>query len=126
MPVAETSHTKEQAKEIPSLSVTDIQSTGASPTNVALEDSIARTTSDSDKLKVALAEVDRLRAQLSEAQGPQVTGLRKRGGTSDGPIAAAEVAVEKAKEAINAPSGVPIEVVAALLVGVFVMTYLFF
>jgi hypothetical protein len=33
---------------------------------------------------------------------------------------------EKAKEVVAASQGVPVEVVAALLVGVFVLTYLFF
>jgi hypothetical protein len=36
------------------------------------------------------------------------------------------VAVEKAKEVIHGNQGVPVEVVAGLVVAVFVMTYMFF
>ncbi|GFZ43751.1 VAMP-associated protein [Saitozyma sp. JCM 24511] len=116
-----------QSAPIPSLTTKDIAAIGASPTNVALEDSLAKTTTDSEKLKIALAEIDRLRAQLTDAQGPAVTGLRKRGGAGATPSAGAETTVaEKAKEVASGQQGVPIEVVAALLVGVFVMTYLFF
>ncbi|WWD22278.1 hypothetical protein CI109_106769 [Kwoniella shandongensis] len=94
-------------------------------TNNALEQSLAATTSDSDKLSVALKEIDRLRAELEEARGPQVSGLRKRGGAA---VSGAETAVEKAKEAVgvSGTQGVPLEVVVGLVVGVFVMTYLFF
>jgi hypothetical protein len=113
-----------QSAPIPSLTTKDIAAIGASPTNVALEDSLAKTTTDSEKLKIALAEIDRLRAQLTDAQGPAVTGLRKRGGAGATPSAGAETAV--AEKVVSGQQGVPIEVVAALLVGVFVMTYLFF
>ena len=117
---------RELEPSLPSLSAQDIGgSTGVSPTNAALELSLAATTSDSDKLNVALKEVDRLRAQLAEAQGPQVTGLRRRGGT-DGVRAGAETAVEKTKEVVAGNQGVPIEVVGALMLAVFALTYLFF
>lgn len=109
-----------KAKEVSSLSANDIQLGGPSPTNVAPESSLATTTSDSDKLKVALAEIDRLRAQLSEAQAPSATGLRKRGGGKG-----AETTVEKAKEVVTGQSGVPLEICVGLVVGVFVLTYLF-
>ncbi|KAK8845329.1 hypothetical protein IAR55_006042 [Kwoniella newhampshirensis] len=105
---------------LPSLGPAD-----AGATNVALEQSLASTTSDSEKLSVALKEIDKLRAQLDEARGPQAIGLRKRGSAA---VAGAETAVEKAKEAVgvSGTQGVPLEVVVALVVGVFVMTYLFF
>jgi hypothetical protein len=104
-----------------------VQSLGASPTNVALEQSLINTTSDSDKLNVALKEIDKLRAQLAEAQSPQVTGLRKRGtGAGDDVKAGAETVVEKAKEVVSGTQGVPLEVVVGVAVGVFVLTYLFF
>jgi hypothetical protein len=96
-----------------------------SPTNASLEQSLATTTSDSEKLKLALKEIDRLRSDLEEARGPQATGLRKRGGATSG-ASGPEVAVEKAKEVIQGNQGVPIEVVAGLVVAVFVMTYMFF
>jgi hypothetical protein len=111
--------------QLPSLTAADIQNVGVSPTNVALEQSLATTSSDSDKLNIALKEIDRLRAQLAEAQGPQVTGLRRRGTGGDAK-AGAETAVEKVKEAVSASNGVPLEVVVGVAVGVFVLTYLFF
>lgn len=110
---------------LPALSVTDINKAGVSPTNASLEQSLATTTSDSEKLQLALKEIDKLRSDLEEARGPQATGLRKRGGaTTSGN--GAEVAVEKAKEIVAGNQGVPIEVVAGLVVAVFVMTYMFF
>ena len=116
-----------QAKEvksgsIPSLSAEDIQLSGPSPTNVALESSVATTTSDSDKLRVALAEIDRLRSQLNEAQSPAASGLRNRGGANG---TATEVAVEKAKEVASGQQGMPVTVCIGLVVGVFLLTYLF-
>ncbi|WVQ81009.1 hypothetical protein IAT38_003116 [Cryptococcus sp. DSM 104549] len=95
----------------------------AGVTNAALEKSLASTTSDSDKLAVALKEIEKLRADLDEARGPNVTGLRKRGGAAGG-----ESAVEKPAAAVQAAAqqGVPLEVVVALVAGVFVLTYLFF
>jgi hypothetical protein len=90
-----------------------------------LEQSLATTTSDSEKLQLALKEIDKLRSDLDEARGPQATGLRKRGGASTSGTGA-EVAVEKAKEIVAGNQGVPIEVVAGLVVVVFVMTYMFF
>lgn len=115
------------SKPIPSLSSTDFEKANvASPTNVALEQSLGATTSDSDKLQAALKEIERLRSELEEARGPQATGLRRRGGAAGG----AEVAVEKAKEVVSnvtsGSQGVPLEVVVGLVVGVFVMTYMFF
>ncbi|WVQ93872.1 hypothetical protein IAU59_000950 [Kwoniella sp. CBS 9459] len=105
----------------------DLTPSQAGATNVALEKSLATTTSDSDKLAVALKEIDKLRAELDEARGPQVTGLRKRGNAGG---AGAETVVEKAKEAVanttSGSQGVPLEVCVGLVVGVFVMTYLFF
>lgn len=102
-------------------------------TSSALQRSLEATTSDADKVRVLMAEVERLQAQNNtdsneQENGPQVTGLRRRGG---GSIAAqagekAEVAVEKAKEVVGAPQGVPLEVVVALVVAVFISTYLFF
>lgn len=109
--------------QIPSLGPAD-----ASATNVALEQSLATSTSDSDKLSVALKEIDKLRSELDDARGPQVTGLRKRGGAAGEGASGAEVAVEKAKEIVqtSAAQGVPLEVVVGLVVATFVMTYLFF
>ena len=96
---------------------------GPSPTDAALEKSVSVTTSSDDKLKAALAEIEQLKSQLAEAQGPQVTGLRKRGGGQGG----METAVEKAKEVVHSSgSGVPVEVVGGIVVAVFVLTYLFF
>lgn len=109
---------------LPSLTAAAISEKGPSPTNAAFERSLNATTSDAEKLKVALAEIERLQAQLAEAQGPQVTGLRKRGGASTS--ATVDTAVEKAKEVVAASQGVPVEVVGALLFAVFVLTYLFF
>lgn len=64
--------------------------------------------------------------QLADAQaaGPNVTGLRKRGGA----VAGGETLVDKAKEvtATSGAQGFPVEIVVALCVGVFVVTYLFF
>ena len=111
---------------LPALSAADINKAGVSPTNASLEQSLATTTSDSEKLQLALKEIDRLRSDLDEARGPQATGLRKRGGASTSGGSGAEVAVEKAKEVIHGNQGVPIEVVAGLVVAVFVMTYMFF
>nr|XP_018266451.1 MSP domain-containing protein [Kwoniella dejecticola CBS 10117]OBR88609.1 MSP domain-containing protein [Kwoniella dejecticola CBS 10117] len=106
----------------------------AGATNAALEQSLHATTSASDKLAVAMKEIDRLRAELEEAKnGPQVTGLRKRGNASGASGTGADTLVEKAKDAVASTSataggnqGVPLEVVAGLVVGVFVLTYLFF
>lgn len=113
---------------LPSLTASDIEGLGASPTNVALEQSLASTTSESDKLNIALKEIDKLRTQLAEAQGPQVTGLRRRGtGGAAGEVqAGAETVIEKAKEVVAGSNGVPLEVVVGVAVGVFVLTYLFF
>lgn len=94
-------------------------------------------TTDKQKLELAMAEIERLRAQLkspgagetdASAEGPTVTGLRRRGGAAASQAKeGAEVMVEKAKEAVSSGGqGVPVEVVAALVIGVFVMTYLFF
>jgi hypothetical protein len=110
---------------LPAFSAADINKAGVSPTNASLEQSLATTTSDSEKLQLALKEIDKLRSELDEARGPQATGLRKRGGASI-TASGAEVAVEKAKEVIQGNQGVPIEVVAGLVVAVFVMTYMFF
>ena len=121
MPAAKTSEPL-----LPALSAADINKAGVSPTNASLEQSLATTTSDSEKLQIALKEIDRLRSDLDEARGPQATGLRKRGGASTSGGSGAEVAVEKAKEVIHGNQGVPIEVVAGLVVAVFVMTYMFF
>jgi hypothetical protein len=113
---------------LPPLTANAIAGTqAASPTNVALEKSVDTSSSVSDKLNAALAEIDRLRQQLSEAQGPLVTGLRKRGaGAQAGAETAIETAVEKGKEVVAAAQGVPIEVVGGLVLVVFVLTYLFF
>lgn len=123
---------------MPDLTAETIGATGAgvSPTNSALEQSIQVATTDKEKLSLALAEIEKLRAQLkassageldAEASGPQVTGLRRRGGAAAGQAKeGAEVMLEKAKEVVVSSGGVPVEVVAALVVGVFVMTYLFF
>ncbi|KAI9636041.1 PapD-like protein [Dioszegia hungarica] len=111
--------------------------TGVSPTNSALEKSLEVATTDKQKLELAMAEIERLRAQLkspgagetdASAEGPTVTGLRRRGGAAASQAKeGAEVMVEKAKEAVSSGGqGVPVEVVAALVIGVFVMTYLFF
>ena len=120
---------KPKEHSIPSLSASDIQSVGASPTNVALESGLTATTSDSEKLKVAMAEIEKLREQLSEARAtPSATGLRRRGGGTGGTESETktEVAVETAKQVISGQQGVPIEIVVGLVVGVFVLTYLFF
>ncbi|KAL7419962.1 phosphatidylinositol-binding protein scs2 [Cryptotrichosporon argae] len=116
------------AREIPSLSAAEVQAAGA-PTNTALEQGLVATTSEADKLALALKEVDRLRAQLAEAQAQttSVTGLRRRGVPGD----AADKVADKAgavAQAVQQQSaqGVPLEVVAGLVVGVFVLTYLFF
>jgi hypothetical protein len=114
------------AKEIPSLSVNDINTVGVSPTNLSLEQSLAASTSDAAKLDIALKEVEKLRRELIEARGPQVTGLRKRGNAGESVAAGTETVVEKAKEVVAGNQGVPLEVVAALVGGVFVLTYLFF
>lgn len=81
------------------------------------------TTSDSEKLAVALKEIESLRAQLEEAKGPQVSGLRKRGtaGGANEPANKPAQAVATAQQ-----QGVPLEIVIGLMVGVFVLTYLFF
>lgn len=75
---------------------------------------------------MALLEIDRLRKDLDEAKGPQATGLRRRGGGAATDGTATEVAVEKAKQVVQGNQGVPIEVVAGLVLAVFVMTYMFF
>lgn len=114
--------------KLPALTAADIAKTGSgvSPTNASLEQSLSATTSDSEKLQIALKEIDRLRSDLDEARGPQATGLRKRGGAGASAGTATEVAVEKAKEVVQGNQGVPIEVVAGLVLAVFVMTYMFF
>ncbi|WRT63451.1 uncharacterized protein IL334_000356 [Kwoniella shivajii] len=112
----------------------DLTPTQAGSTNIALEKSLSTTTSDSDKLAAALKEIDKLRSELEEYKSPQVTGLRKRGtGTNGTSGSGAETIVEKAKDAVANSSvtaggqqGVPLEVVVALVAGVFVLTYLFF
>lgn len=93
-------------------------------------------TTDKEKLAIALAEVERLTAELKiaggagkeeDTSGPQVTGLRRRGGAAASQAKeGAEVMMEKAKEVVVSSGGVPVEIVAGLVVGVFVMTYLFF
>ena len=123
-----TSESRSAEPLLPSLTAADINASpsGVSPTNAALERSIDTTAPESDKLNVALREIDRLKEQLAEAVGPQVTGLRKRGGaTASNAVAGAEVAVDKVKQ-VAASSGVPIEVVGALVLAVFILTYLFF
>ncbi|WVQ76443.1 hypothetical protein IAR50_006110 [Cryptococcus sp. DSM 104548] len=104
---------------LPPLSASDIQ-----PTNAALEQSLSATTSDSEKLAIALKEIERLKAEVAESKGPQVTGLRKRGVQGG----AADTIVEKPVQAAAAAAqqGVPLEVVVGLVAGVFVLTYLFF
>ena len=112
---------------LPALTAKDIDASGVSPTNASLEQSLAATTSGEDKLNLALREIDRLREKLAEAQGPLVTGLRKRGGAAASTaVAGAETAVEKVKEVHNSSAGVPIEIAGALMLAVFVLTYLFF
>ncbi|ORY31962.1 PapD-like protein [Naematelia encephala] len=108
---------------LPALSAADIQN--VNPTNAALVQGLDATTSDSDKLSAALAEIERLRAQLAEAQGPSVTGLRKRGGAAPG-ASGPQVAVEKAKEVVHSADGISPPIVAGLLFAVFALTYLFF
>ena len=75
-----------------------------------------------EKLK---EEIKQLKERLANATTNPTTiaGLRKRGGgvADGGAVGDAEV---KLKEAVG--QGVPVEVVAALLLGVFVTTYLFF
>jgi len=110
------------AREIPSLSAADVAAVGA-PTNIALEKSLNASTSDSEKLTFALKEIDRLKAQLAEAQGPTVTGLRKRGGAGADSVAGAKTTTATTPAA---PTGVPVEVCAGLVFAVFVLTYLFF
>ncbi|WVN90102.1 uncharacterized protein L203_105337 [Cryptococcus depauperatus CBS 7841] len=103
---------------LPPLSPADIQ-----PTNAALETSLSATATDSEKLQVALKEIERLRAELIEAKGPNITGLRKRGV----PGSIAEAVKEPATTFQTAQQqGVPLEVVVGLVAGVFVLTYLFF
>ncbi|WWD06161.1 hypothetical protein V865_004246 [Kwoniella europaea PYCC6329] len=105
----------------------DLTPAQAGATNIALEKSLNATTSDSEKLSIALKEIEKLKSELEEAKnGPQVTGLRKR---NTGATSGAETVIEKAKEAVmtsGGQQGVPLEVVAGLVVGVFVLTYLFF
>ena len=112
--------------KLPSLSAADVEKTGVSPTNASLEQSLATTSTDSEKLKLALKEIDKLRSELDEARGPQATGLRRRGGGVGAGGSATEVAVEKAKEVVQGNQGVPLEIVGALVFTVFVMTYMFF
>ena len=118
---------KTNEPKLPALSVADIEKTGVSPTNASLEQSLSSTASDSEKLQLALKEIEKLRSELDDARGPQATGLRKRGGAASGNGGSAtEVAVEKAKEVVQGNQGVPLEVVGVLVVTVFVMTYMFF
>lgn len=65
---------------------------------------------------------------MEEAKGPGAIGLRRRGGAAGagGISGEVETVVEKAKEVVQSAQGVPVEVVAGLVVGVFVLTYLFF
>lgn len=124
------------ADRLPDLTAAQVSSVGtAAPTNSALERSLSSTTSDGDKVKVLLAEVERLQNQLGSTAGagagtePQVTGLRRRGGgavTGASVSDKAEVVVEKAKEVVAGNQGVPLEVVVGLVAATFVMTYLFF
>jgi hypothetical protein len=92
-----------------------------------LEKSLSNGTSVAqDKYNAALQEIEKLKAQVADGLGPTVTGLRKRGGAVASDVkAGAETAVEKTKEVAQS-SGVPIEVVGALVLAVFVLTYLFF
>lgn len=114
------------SRELPSLSAAEVQGAGA-PTNAALEQSLSATTTDKQKLDVALAEIERLRSQLNDASGPNVTGLRKRGGAGAADASGANTQVaSKAAAGQQTASGVPIEVVAGLVFAVFVLTYLFF
>ncbi len=110
-----------QSREIPSLSAKDVA--GVAPTNVALEKSLEASTSDADKLNVAMLEIERLKGQLGEAQGPTVTGLRKRGGAGTD---AAGAKTTTAVASQTSPQGVPLEICAGLVFAVFVLTYLFF
>ncbi len=137
--MAATAAAKPETKEIPSLTTSDLAKANVvSPTNVALEKSVnlthnlesstatQSTETDAEKLAKALKEIERLRAELDEKNGPSVTGLRKRGGVTVGSNGT-ETAVEKVKEVIQQSNGgVPLEIVAGLVVGVFVLTYLFF
>ncbi|WOO79643.1 putative protein [Vanrija pseudolonga] len=110
---------------LPSLSADDVQRAGA-PTNAALTASLNATTSDAEKLKIALAENERLRASGGAgagADGPAVTGLRRRGVAIDGN---APASTKLATQAAPPAAGVPVEVVAGLIFAVFVLTYLFF
>lgn len=125
-PIDGPAHSHAASREIPSLSAADVAAAGA-PTNVAFEKSLEATTSSDDKLSVALAEIERLKSQLADAQGPTVTGLRKRGGA--GGAADASSAAGSSVAATTKPAGaqgVPLEVCAGLVFAVFVLTYLFF
>lgn len=110
---------------IPSLTTADIAASNApAPTNIALEKSVDIGTSDKEKLQTLLAENDRLRAQLAEAQGPNVVGLRKRGGAAAEGGAATKTATATVQS--TSAQGVPVEVCAGLVFVVFILTYLFF
>ncbi|KAL1409623.1 phosphatidylinositol-binding protein scs2 [Vanrija albida] len=108
---------------LPSLSADDVQRAGA-PTNAALTASLNATTSDAEKLKIALAENERLRnSAQAGGDAPAATGLRRRGVAIDGNApASTKLATQQAPPA----AGVPVEVVAGLIFAVFVLTYLFF
>lgn len=103
--------------------------TNTGPT-VALPPAIAaltpgKATGSSDEVEKLKEEIKQLKEKLANATTNPTTiaGLRKRGGgvSDGGAVGDAEV---KMKEAVG--QGVPVEVVAALVLGVFVMTYLFF
>ncbi|KAL8276269.1 hypothetical protein RQP46_011343 [Phenoliferia psychrophenolica] len=73
------------------------------------------------QLATAQAEIKRLQAQLAQAETTAAT-LRSRGAAS---VPAASTAQQVAQQQ-KAPEGVPLQVVAGLCFGVFVVTWLFF
>ncbi|CED84036.1 related to scs2-required for inositol metabolism [Phaffia rhodozyma] len=77
----------------------------------------------SSALEKAQAEIQALKAKLESSEQTAVSGLRKRGGgVETSSIGGSAVDVQQPQVV----QGVPIEVVAALCLGVFIMTYIFF
>lgn len=100
--------------------------TVAVPASIAALSNPIGEKSGGDEVEKLKQEIKELKEKLANATTNPTTiaGLRKRGGgVSEGGAVGGEAEV-KMKEAVG--QGVPVEVVAGLVVGVFVMTYLFF
>ncbi|THV00836.1 VAMP-associated protein [Dendrothele bispora CBS 962.96] len=80
----------------------------------------------SEELKEARAEIDRLRSLLAAAQPPQELRHRSRAMSDDGTVVSGTDVDTIIDEPPMQQEGVPLQVVVIIALGVFVTTYLFF